>query len=373
MKKTNEQKNKQGKLKSILKIICIILLGIIIIPTVILFIVRGVNSIRFRLKDGVQEKIYIQLSSAEQFINIRGRNIENPVVIWLHGGPGGPDTFFTTTFQQELESDFTFIRWDQRGCGRTYYKSRDLSLSWDAFLADLDELVDYAASRFNQPIILVGHSWGSALGSTYAAEHPEKIAGYVGIGQFTDDHESEKLAAEKSEEMARTAGNDIEAEKIKELYQSYTSTGLTSENADLKGFLQFRQLTASYLSPNDKDPILTALVSPDFGWNDLRWNLRILTNMEGFLASNRELFTDLEDFELPYSFEVPVILIQGENDYVCSTVLAEKYQQSLSAPISEIFIMKELGHGPMFDDPDAFADVLKKAFDLIVEKGAVKE
>ena len=291
----------------------------------------------------------------------------------MHGGPGGPDTFFTTTFQQELESDFTFIRWDQRGGGRTYYKSKNLPLSWDVFLTDLDDLVDYAATRFNQPIILVGHSWGSALGSTYAATHPEKVAGYIGIGQLTDFRESEKLAAEKAEDMARAAGNDIEAAKIKKLYQGYVSTGLTSENTDLKGFLQLGQLTGSYLSPNDKSPILTALVSPDFGWNDLRWNLRIMTNMEGSLASNRELFTALEDFDLPYSFEVPVVLIQGENDYACSTVLAKEYQQSLSAPISEIFIMKELGHGPMFDDPDAFAGVLKKAFDLIMEQGTVKE
>lgn len=372
MRKEKVNKSNKSKLKLVLKMISLIVAGIILIPIIILFAIRIVNSIRFRLSDGVQEKIYVPLGDVEQFINIRGTNVENPVVIWLHGGPGGPDTFFTTTYQQELETNYTFIRWDQRGCGRTYYKNKTAPISWDILLADLNDLVDYAAARFNQPVIIVGHSWGSVLGSTYAAAHPEKIAGYVGVGQATDLRKSEQIAAETAIEMARTAGNELDAVKIAELYQSYTSTGLSSENSDGSAFLQLtqlRQLTAGYLSPNNKvsiSYILTALTSPDYGWNDLRWQLRVMTHAELVESLNRPLFAVVENFDLPYSFDIPVMFIQGENDYACSTALAKEYQKSLSAPISDIFIMPGLGHAPMIEDSAEFAKILKKALDLIV-------
>ena len=369
MQRRKARERNKSKRNCPLRIVSFIVESSLIIFLTVLFLARIVNSVRFHLPDGVQEKIYIQLGGIEQFVNIRGQSAENPVIIWLHGGPGSPDTFVTTTFQQKLEADYTFIRWDQRGCGRTYYKNKTAPVSWELLFADLNELVAYANARFNQPVIIVGHSWGSVLGSTYAAAHPEKIAGYVGIGQSTDFRESEKLAAEKAIEMAHAVGNETDAMKIAELYQSYLSTGYASERADANAFLRFvrlRELTANYLSPNDRDPAFTILTSPDFGWNDLRWQLRSKITVEQFLESHQSLYIAMSVYFVPHTFDVPVMFIQGENDYVCSTVLVKEYQASVSAPRSEIFIMPGLGHSPMEDDPAAFAQVLKKALDLII-------
>jgi pimeloyl-ACP methyl ester carboxylesterase len=359
------QKNKRHKLRFVLKVAGLTLAGVVLLPIIALFVIRGVNYFNHRLPGGVREKVFIQLGGMEQYINIRGESEENPVVIWLHGGPGSPDSFITMTFQRELDADYTFIRWDQRGCGRTYYKSRDAPLSRELILADLDDLVDYAIERFNQPVILVGHSWGTILGSTYAAAHPEKIMGYVGIGQCTDNSASERLAAETASDMARAAGNEQDAAEIEKLYLAYTAAGLASDNFDMDGFTRFRRLTTSYLSPDDKDPTLTALFSPDFGWDDLRWNLRLMTDMEWFDSLNKPLYAAFDDFTPPYLFNVPVVFIQGGNDYVCATELAAEYQRSLTAPLSEMFVMPGLGHSPMFDDPDAFAKILKKALNLV--------
>ena len=46
-------------------------------------------------------------------------------------------------------------------------------------------LVDYVCDRFQQEnVILVGHSYGTMVGSKYAIEHPDKVAAYVGVGQM---------------------------------------------------------------------------------------------------------------------------------------------------------------------------------------------
>jgi len=359
------QKKKRSKLKLILKIVGIVLAAIIILPVIALFTARGINYLRFSLPGGVREKIYVKLGGVEQFINIRGKNTDNPVIIWLHGGPGSPDTYFTTTFQLKLEADYTFIRWDQRGCGRTYYKSKDAPLSFDILLNDLDNLVDYAAERFHQPIIIVGHSWGTILGIEYAANHPDKIAGYVGVGQFVNSDESDRLAAETSEKLARKAGNEKDAEEIETLYQAGSKAHIGDENFDEKSFFKFRALSTGYLNPNGKSATMTALLSPDFGWNDLRWELLIMTNMKEFNAVQKPLYPVLYNFTLPERLDVPAVFIQGSNDYICATELVEEYQKRLTAPSSDIFVIPGVGHMSMMDDPAAFGETLKNALDSV--------
>jgi proline iminopeptidase len=52
---------------------------------------------------------------------------------------------------------------------------------------DLDEVVELVKRRFGkQRVVLLGHSWGTALGTIYVAEHPAEVAAYVGTGQIVD-------------------------------------------------------------------------------------------------------------------------------------------------------------------------------------------
>lgn len=119
-----------------------------------------------------------------------GQDATNPVIIYLHGGPAGLDTFMTYAFSDYLTDEYTFIGWDQRGCGRTYFKNQEKdpnneTVSFDQALDDLDALVNYACDRFGQDkVIIMGHSYGTTLGSTYVKQHPEKVQAYIGIGQL---------------------------------------------------------------------------------------------------------------------------------------------------------------------------------------------
>ncbi|MCL1803173.1 MAG: alpha/beta hydrolase [Eubacteriaceae bacterium] len=360
--------NISPKAKRKYKVVGIALAVLLLAPLAALFMIRGVSSIMHRLPNRIQEKAYISLGGIEQYINVRGKSAQNPVVIWLHGGPGNPDTFLTTSFQRKMEDSYTFVRWDQRGCGRTYYKNKQAPLSWLQMLDDLDSLVDYASDRFMQPIIIVGHSWGSALGSAYAAEHPDKIAGFVGIGQFIDGRLSDQLAAEAAAEMARSSGKERDARDIEAYYSIYEKAGFSSDDFDIKAFGKFRQLASKYLSPNDKNPSLAALMSPDFGWNDLRWNLKLMSNMNWYIGFFKPLNAALESFSPPDGFEVPVCFISGKNDFICATKLVREYNIGLNTPSSEMFTIVNTGHYPMFDNSTAFKDCLDTALSKILAK-----
>ena len=193
--------------------------------------------------------------------------------------------------------------WGQHDGSRTYNKSKNVILSLAILLVDLDDLVNYATLRFHRPIIIVGHSWGTLLGISYAAAHSEKIIGYVGVDQFVNDIESIRLKA--AAKLARDAGNEQDAEEIKKLYQAYTAHGITDVHFDINGFSRFRQLTTSYLAPGGKNIILTALLSPDFGLGDLCWELRLMTDANGLVATERLLYAACESFTPPEQLSVP--------------------------------------------------------------------
>lgn len=147
--------------------------------------------------NGIDEETYVTLGGQKQYLLIRGQDVSNPVIIWLHGGPAGPDACMAYVFERRLTDTYTFVNWDRRGCGRTYYRNMNddpdnATVSFEQTQKDLDELVDYLCRRFGRDkVIIVGHSYGTAVGSRYALTHPEKVAAYVGVGQLVSAAEGE--------------------------------------------------------------------------------------------------------------------------------------------------------------------------------------
>ena len=95
----------------------------------------------------------------------------NPVVIVLHGGPGGD--YRSLLGLQALTDEHFVVFYDQRGSGLSERVPAE-ELSYQVMLEDLDAIVDYYSK--GKPVYLVGHSWGGMLASGYLGYAPEKVA-----------------------------------------------------------------------------------------------------------------------------------------------------------------------------------------------------
>lgn len=148
---------------------------------------------------GIDEKLYVNINGQDQYVFIRGKDINNPIILHLHGGPANPDAFFTYEFAQEITDEFTYVSWDQRDCGRTYYKNKHIdpeneSTDFGQAIKDVDELVNYLCKRFKEnKIVIMGHSYGSLLGASYVAKYPERVERYIGIGQSISIKDTQKM------------------------------------------------------------------------------------------------------------------------------------------------------------------------------------
>src|SRR5262249_44096344 len=125
------------------------------------------------------------VEGAKLFMLTRGTDRRAPVLLWLHGGPGGPERPLFRYFNGDLENHFVVAYWDQRGAGRSFDPEADPHrLTISRHLADLDTVVEHLKRAHGQDkIVLVGHSWGSVLGLLYVQRHPEKVSAFIGVAQ----------------------------------------------------------------------------------------------------------------------------------------------------------------------------------------------
>lgn len=91
---------------------------------------------------------------------IRGRDRNNPVLIFVHGGPCCSEIPYVRKYQKNLENDFTIVHYDQRGSGKSYEFGEDYStVTIAAHVDDLIALTEYIKEYLGkEQVVLVGHS-----------------------------------------------------------------------------------------------------------------------------------------------------------------------------------------------------------------------
>ena len=357
---------KNFSIKSIFKWLAILMVSLIVIGIGVVIMARTITyfSNRISTEDGVDEGIYVTLRDQEQYLLIRGEDVDNPIIIWLHGGPAGSDAFVNHIFEKYLVDEYTIINWDQRGCGRTYFRNLERdpnndTATFEQAQADLDELVDYACERFNKDkVIIVGHSYGTMLGSKYVLEHPDKVLAYIGVGQFVD-LESDTYSYYDALEIAKESGDDTA--EMEAAFQKYL------EDETLVNLMNVRNYTSKYhVAEKSANTIWEGIASPYMGVDDLRWFMKQMGDLGEYFALNRHLYdslliTDVRDFGLEY--QVPVGFISGSDDWTTPVKYSEDYCNLISAPEKKTVWINGCGHSPQYDDPEAFCKALKGMLD----------
>lgn len=304
------------------------------------------------LAGSIAEAKFLRLGGLDQWVMIRGANIDNPALILLYGGPGFSETTFFRYFNQPLEKSFTVVYWDQRGSGKSFY--RDLSradMTVDRFLTDLDELVDYVRERLGkQKVTILGHSWGSQLGVLYASRHPEKVSTYVGAAQIGD-----ALAAESQSYAIALA----EAERLgwrKALKQlramgppPYDAKAVMTERTWLQrmdGQLRGKPLW---------NTIRMVLGAPESSLFDLP---RVWRGFWFSLDAMLPQVSTLNMLKLVPKLTMPVFFFVGRKDHWVPPENSVAYFDALTAPSKKLVWFDRSGHEAFADEPAKFNQLM---------------
>jgi pimeloyl-ACP methyl ester carboxylesterase len=338
--------------------------GIVLVLTFIFVIgCRNINYLKHYqiVENGVDEGIFVSLGGQEQYVLMRGMDTDNPVIIYLHGGPSSPDAYATYGFSDELIDEYTVVAWDQRGCGRTYFHNIDTDsenalASFEQAKKDLDELVDYARERFGkEKVIILGHSYGTILGSEYALEHPDKVSAYIAAAQVVSLEKTDVYSYEDALQKAVEAGDDTT--DMEKAYEQFQKSGLLIDQ------LRLRSLVSVYHPADVSDKELwTAIVSPYFGVDDFRWFFKQLDNLEDYISLNQQLFDYTMVFDAynnGLTYKMPVYFISGTCDWICPVDSVKEYSEAVTAPEIRMELIEGCGHNVQYSSPTEFADVVR--------------
>ncbi|MCB2294006.1 alpha/beta hydrolase [Clostridium algoriphilum] len=297
---------------------------------------------------------YVLINGINQYLFHSGTKYDNQVLLFLHGGPGSAESLFAHVFQQKWEDIFTVVHWDQRGSGKTLTNNPDKYPTIDLMLKDLFEIIQYLKKKYNkQKIIILGHSWGSVLGSTFIKKYPDEVAYYIGVGQVISMIENERVGYEKVKELILQS-NDKKSLKKLQVLGDYPGDKFDSEFMKKCGKIRRLQGKYNLAMKIGLSMIIAALKSPIFKLSD------ILALIKGPKV-NEEILEFLFPFDLNAEsgeYKVPIYYILGGNDWQTPYVIAQEYFSRINAPHKNLYLIPNAGHMTMMDQPQLFFDVL---------------
>lgn len=304
--------------------------------------------------EGIDTLEFVTLGGTPQAITIKGRDRTNPILLFIHGGPASPTMGISWAFQRPWEDYFTVVQWDQRGSGKSAIAVEERermasTMTLDQVVADGVELVDYLRQRLGQEkVIVMGWSWGTAVGSRMALRVPEKVHGYVGLGQ-TVNAAAERAAFDGAVARARAAGNDS---AVRELEALEPYPGVNGERV-LPGAITVRKWARVYDGGwyGRRDLALYEVLpewSPEYSDADLAGQ----SSANGWAGPL--LIRDLMRRDLMVegvSYRVPVLLLMGRHDLHTPLRPVEEYFARITAPSKRLVIFERSGHFSMFEEP----------------------
>ena len=314
------------------------------------------NSTGEIVNGSIAEERKVRLGNQEQYVLIRGRDRQAPLMVFLHGGPGTSAMAFNRVHNADLENSFVFVNWDQRGTGYSYTAADDVStLTLDRITTDLDELITKLLAEFHkESVVLVGHSWGSLLGLEYVSRHPEKVSVYIGIGQMADTAESETLVYDWALEQAKGQNDERAISKLAAIgpppYDSVDEMMMHRSVVNQFGGAWRRPLS-------DIGYARMAVKAPEFSWLGLRGILRGGDRSLPALFSTFTAWNAAKDYPI---LDVPVYFFLGRHDHVVSPKPAEDYITSLQAPEQGIVWFENSAHSPQWEEPQRFMEELRR-------------
>ena len=320
--------------------------------------------------NGVERLEKVRIGGIDQWVSIRGTDRRNPVVLYIHGGPGYVSIPMSWWFSRGWEEYFTIVQWDQRAAGKTHLLTDAATiaptLTREKMIADAEEMAAWARKEFGKDkIFVLGHSWGSFLGLQLAKRHPEWLYAYIGVAQLIDGPENERRGWRFAMDAARHAGN---ADAIRELEAIAPSAnpGQIVPIKDLyiqRKWVGFYGGVMAYRRDNSADSALARL-SPDYNDQEIR---RI---WEGNDFATPYLLPELVALDLTtiHKLGVPLILFEGRHDRNVNSEVAAAWFETVDAPEKHLVWFEHSAHIPMTEEPGKFFLSLMRFARPIAEK-----
>jgi len=316
---------------------------------------------------GIDELIKVKIGGIDQWLHIRGRNKEKPLLLVLHGGPGYPMIGTMDSIQRPWEDFFTVVQWDQRQTGKSYFSIADDTdiPSISEMIADTEEVIEYLLNYLNhKKLFLLGHSWGTVLGMHMVKQHPDQLYAFVGVGQVVNMLENERVMFDRLLHHANSKGDDKLVNILKDI------APYPNEKSPAKHFIEYGEFIRRELSrlagetmvhylDFDEEEKLRAylqLISPHLTPEDIsnyQSDEKIALYLEPY-SLTKDLFSIDLPRQLGSKFDVPIFFFTGFYDWHTPKVLSENWFSKIKTRHKKLVTFYDSSHFVFSEEPGRF-------------------
>lgn len=311
----------------------------------------------------VSEKTFISIGGIQQGMIIKGDNINNPVLLFVHGGPAFPTYFLVEKYKPGLEEIFTVCYWEQRGGGLSYSPEVLLeSMTFEQLTSDAIEVTRYLCDRFGQEkIYILAHSGGTPIAIQAVAQEPQLFHAYLAMAQITNQSESERIAYRYMLEQYTEKGNKKAVAELKKFPLLETDTCFTEFYKSLTRDKSMHELgigTMHSMRSVFWGIYLQSWKSKTYSFSEKR---RIWRSKFRFVKK-ADFVEQLFKIDIPSSYpklDVPVYFFSGKYDLTVNVDLAKSYYEQLQAPAKAFYLFENSAHSPLFEESQKFIEIIK--------------
>ena len=302
--------------------------------------------------NGIQESYKTKIGGLDQWLNVRGQDESNPIILFVHGGPASPLIPTLWQFQRPIEEYFTVVNYDQRGAGKTYVEAHSEAIGETLhiphYIDDAIEVAEYVRKRYGKnKLILMGHSWGTVVGMGAALKRPDLFYAYVGIGQVINTRDNERISFQYGMEQAKARGNTAALKEMESIAPYPGDQPITRERIIIArkwaqfygGLTAFREeSTYFYNAP---------LLSPEYSAADV-----CAVDQGNVFTLGRVLPEFIEvDYKAVRSVPMPVFMFMGRHDYTTPSQPTADWLARVSAPSKQGVWFERSSHMIPWEEP----------------------
>lgn len=317
--------------------------------------------------DTIFEKTFIQVNDVKLGMFISGNNKNNPILLFLHGGPAMPEYGLTKKYPTQLEKHFTVCWYEQRGAGISYDKNIDYEkITVENIVSDTVEVTNYLRNRFNQDkIYLMAHSWGSLIGLKTVKAYPELFHAYIGVAQIVNQLKSEQIAYEYMLEQYKKIDNKGMVKKL----EGFDLLSKDNVSIDYVGFRDKPMHELGIGTTHLMKSVISGIFFPIMSNSDYTFIERInIWRAKSKVLEKTNLWDIMTDSDFAMeitSVEIPIYFLHGIFDYTVNYSLAKEYFYNIIAPIKGFYTFSNSAHSPIFEEPE---NVIKILLEDIIKK-----
>ena len=300
--------------------------------------------------NAISEMKEVEVNGAKLAVMIRGRDKNNPVLLCVTGGPCGTDIPLLKKYEKDLEEKFTVVHYDQRGAGKSFYFDQDYKdLTYQQHVDDLITLTEYLKDYLDKDqVYLLGHSYGTYLGSLAADQRPDLYKAYIGIGQMSDTAHAEYYSLLACIEAAKEKGNDKDVKYLESIREKVENGEMMTPRKYVRKYKFAEREDHGEM----KDLFKNVIFGPEY--NILDGIKFYYSAMRNSMALAMQSVKDPLPSKIKEN-KVPTYFILGKYDGMTNTKAAREFFDSLGGNVEREFIVFEnSAHSPQIEENEKF-------------------